>query len=452
MTTMSREERTGPHLTKDNETSLNLSKHIASAMTTVGKRPRSSDDDTTVAASVSHQDASGSIMPQLENDPKIADRSATSNRTGMHRTLFAPISTGSATSTRTGMDRTLLIGALAVVGATGSLCALVGIGRNRAHFSDPLALIAASNSRFLSSPYGDITLMDENFASLVDPPDALTDTAVFFHVPKAGGSAMEYLYGSCYDLTLATEVGGNPDMVQGIDPSHLSVFTTNWGVDMVNVDSTTHDGLDRAEKLHLAESGLSDIIFTSYIHHAAKLFTPDYRGRVFTIMRHPVERAASEFFYLQYATWETTYAPETKDWTVQQYAASDHAEHDWVTKNLLGIPRQELTDEDLEKAKYILEEKVLIGLIDRMEESVDRFNKYFGWEEPPDKVPCAEDMLGHKSSAGSNSHAHPKIEPGSDDWKALATNNRYDIQLYDFAVALFEEQGILFEDSEDEES
>ena len=199
-----------------------------------GKRPRSSDDDTTVAASVSHQDASGSIMPQLENDPKIADRSATSNRTGMHRTLFAPISTGSATSTRTGMDRTLLIGALAVVGATGSLCALVGIGRNRAHFSDPLALIAASNSRFLSSPYGDITLMDENFASLVDPPDALTDTAVFFHVPKAGGSAMEYLYGSCYDLTLATEVGGNPDMVQGIDPSHLSVFTTNWGVDMVN--------------------------------------------------------------------------------------------------------------------------------------------------------------------------------------------------------------------------
>ena len=392
-----------------------------------GKRPRSSDDDTTMAASVAHQDASSCIMPRLENDPKTA-----------------PISTVSATTT-TGMGRALLIGGLVVVGTVGSLYALAGGGH--AHFSDPLA-----NSRSLSSPYGDISLMDKNFASLVDPPDALTDTAVFFHVPKAGGSAMEYMYGFCYDLTLATEVGGNPDIVQGIDPSHLSVFTTDWGVDIVNVDSTTLDGLDRAKKLNLAESGLSDIIFTSYIHQAAKLFSPDYRGRVFTIMRHPVERAASEFFYLQDATWETTYSPETKDWTVQHYAASNHAEHDWVTRQLLGITWQELTDEDLEKAKYILEEKVLIGLIDRMEESVGRFNKYFGWQESPDKVPCAEDMLGHKSSTGSNSHAHRKIEPGSDDWEALAAINRFDIQLYDFAVALFEEQGILFEDSEDEES
>lgn len=168
-------------------------------------------------------------------------------------------------------------------------------------------------------------------------------------------------------------------------------------------------------------------------------------------MRHPVERAASEFFYLQDASWEGTYSPETKGWTIQQYAASEKAEHDWVTKQLLGT-WQDLTEDDLEKAKYILEEKVLIGLIDRMEDSVDRFNRYFGWEESPDKVPCAGDMLGHKNGTGSNSHAHPKVLPDTPEWEALASINRYDIQLYDFAVALFEEQGILFEDSEDEES
>jgi len=358
-------------------------------------------------------------MPRLENDPKI---------------LSAPFCTTRSTST-TIVGRALLIGGIALVGAIGSI---------------PLAPTAIE-SRALSSPYGDITLLDENFASLMDPPDSLTDTALFFHIPKAGGSAMEYMYGFCYELTLATEVGGNPDYVQGIDPSQLSVFTTDWGVEMINVESTTLDGLDRAKKLHLAESGLVDVIFTSYVHQAAKVFSPDYRGRVFTIMRHPVERAASEFFYLQDASWEGTYSPESKGWTILQYAESEHAEHDWVTKQLLGT-WQELTDEDLEKAKYILEAKVLIGLIDRMEESVDRFNRYFGWEESPDKVPCAEDMLDHKSSTGSNSHAHPKVEPGSEDWEALAAINRFDIQLYDFAVALFEEQGILFEDSEDEES
>jgi len=342
----------------------------------------------------------------------------------------------------------LLIGGFALVGAIASLIALSG--SRSGHGSSPLAP-AAAISRMLSSPYGDISQMDENFASLLDPPDALTETAVFFHVPKAGGSAMEYMYGFCFDLTLATEVGGNPDIVKGIDSSQLSVFTTDWDVNMVNVDTTSLDGLDRAKKLGLAQSGLSDIIFTSYIHQAAKLFSPHYRGRVFTIMRHPVERAASEFFYLQDASWEGTYSPETKGWTIQQYAASEHAEHDWVTKQLLGT-WQDLTENDLEKAKYILETHVLIGLIDRMEESVDRFNRYFGWEESPDKLPCAEDMLGHKNGTGSNSHAHPKVLPDTPEWEALASINRYDIQLYDFAVALFEEQGKLFEDSEDEES
>mmetsp|Transcript_16969 Transcript_16969/g.28271 ORF Transcript_16969/g.28271 Transcript_16969/m.28271 type:complete len:394 (-) Transcript_16969:797-1978(-) len=383
-----------------------------------GKRPRSSDDGTSAGTAL-NQDVSKS---NIENDPTTE-----------------PI--------RINMGRGLLIGGIALVGAIGFLVVLSRSGSG--HDSNPLA--STYISRTLSSPYGDISQMDENFASLVDPPDALTETGIFFHIPKAGGSAMEYMYGFCFDLTLATEVGGNPDFVQGIDPSELSVFSTDWEVQMVNVDSTTLDGLGRAKKLGLAQSGLADIIFTSYIHQAAKLFSPLYRGRVFTVMRHPIERAASEFFYLQDASWEETYSPETKSWTIQEYAASDCAEHDWITKQLLGT-WQELTEEDLQKAMYILEDKVLIGLIDRMEESVDRFNRYFGWEESPDKVPCAEDMLGHKSSTGSNSHAHPKVVPGSDDWEALAAINRYDIQLYDFAVALFEEQGILFEDPEDEES
>merc|ERR1711971_419246 len=35
------------------------------------------------------------------------------------------------------------------------------------------------------------------------------------------------------------------------------------------------------------------------------------------------------------------------------------------------------------------------------------------------------------------------IVPGSDEWKALASINNYDIQLYDRALEIFEEQGNL---------
>ena len=37
------------------------------------------------------------------------------------------------------------------------------------------------------------------------------------------------------------------------------------------INSTTHDGFDRAEKLHLAESGLSDIIFTRSRGHDGQI-------------------------------------------------------------------------------------------------------------------------------------------------------------------------------------
>lgn len=76
-----------------------------------------------------------------------------------------------------------MIGGFALFGAIAS-------GSMSGRGSGPFAP-AAAISRMLSSPYGDISQMDENFASLLDPPDALTETAVFFHVPKAGGSAME---------------------------------------------------------------------------------------------------------------------------------------------------------------------------------------------------------------------------------------------------------------------
>mmetsp|Transcript_27214 Transcript_27214/g.59040 ORF Transcript_27214/g.59040 Transcript_27214/m.59040 type:complete len:93 (-) Transcript_27214:1471-1749(-) len=48
-------------------------------------------------------------------------------------------------------------------------------------------------------------------------------------------------------------------------------------------------------------------------------------------------------------------------------------------------------------------------------------------------------------SGGSNSHPHPKVDPGSSGWNAFAESNKYDVQLYDYALALFEEQSKLFE-------
>jgi len=77
----------------------------------------------------------------------------------------------------------------------------------------------------------------------------------------------------------------------------------------INVDTTTSTGLKRAKALGLAQSGKVDAIYTPLIFEADILFDPEHQGRLFTIFRHPVERAKSMFKYLQYVSLEAHNIP-----------------------------------------------------------------------------------------------------------------------------------------------
>ena len=171
---------------------------------------------------------------------------------------------------------------------------------------------------------------------------------------------------------------------------------------------------------------------------------------MFTILRHPVDTAISEFYYLQDATWEVNYAPETKDWTVQQYADSRLSNKNFVVRQLVNKPSGLLYEADLELAKEILREKFVIGLMNQMDESVRRFDLYFGFRKTDDTARCVEKILhpdrSSSTDGGTNSHPHPKILEGTPEWGAIARNNYFDIQLYEFALGLFEEQAVLFEE------
>ena len=203
-------------------------------------------------------------------------------------------------------------------------------------------------------------------------------------------------------------------------------------------------------------------------------WSPEHPLRLFTMMRHPVDQAVSAFYYLQDATWERSYAPETKGWTIAEYVEKGRYSTDFMTRMLIDKRNErfhgELTEEDLQLAKNILREKVLIGLMTRMEESIARFDAYFHIQprnDPETVQSCKNGLLGHGSSgtggngyekssdkdagangsaaaakpAKTNSHKHPKVLEGTDDWNLLADINMWDMKLWDYAVELFEEQG-----------
>ena len=57
-----------------------------------------------------------------------------------------------------------------------------------------------------------------------------------------------------------------------------------------------------AKKNGLIASGFVDMIFSSFPEMAARhLLDPQHKGTAFVMLRHPVDRLISKFYYLQVA-------------------------------------------------------------------------------------------------------------------------------------------------------
>ncbi|OEU06342.1 hypothetical protein FRACYDRAFT_150140, partial [Fragilariopsis cylindrus CCMP1102] len=260
------------------------------------------------------------------------------------------------------------------------------------------------------------------------------DLPVLWHIPKTGGSSMKVLLAQCRDLAVASQVGL---------PESLYYVTNGKKSRYVSVDVSTKDGLAKAKELKLLDSGLADVVITPLITTASiEMFSsdPGQRARVFSIFRHPVDRAVSKFYYLQEATWEPTYDPTLKDMTIEEFAAGNKDEVNFMVSMLNNDPSV-IDERHLEIAKEVLREKVLVGLQSDMEESARRFFSHFEWKKDDDDWnPCEKRIL---FKGGVNSNKHSKVEEETKAWKLLASKNSLDIQLYEYAVELFHEQGQL---------
>ncbi|KAL7552594.1 hypothetical protein ACHAWF_016420 [Thalassiosira exigua] len=237
--------------------------------------------------------------------------------------------------------------------------------------------------------------------------------------------------------------GNDAKLAQQEAAGQLRVVISEDGRRYVNVDVTTPDGILHASELGFASSDLADVLFTPLLLESAQslVTSSGRRGRAFALFRHPVERVVSIFHYLQRATWEPTYDPRYASWTVDEYANSPECESNWMVRSLIDKMTGPLSPDDVLVAKDVLRRKCLVGLLDRMEESVVRFHRYFGFGDE-EALRCARDRFVGKGS-GSNSHTHPKLDRRSETWAILERKNSLDLRLYEYAQQLFVEQGEL---------
>ena len=148
------------------------------------------------------------------------------------------------------------------------------------------------------------SMIKDNVADANSPVQSATkETPLFWHVPKAGGTAIQHLYW-CMGLTLANEVGANPKFGKH-ETTVLEAFRPwkHLSHKVVNVDTTTYKGLMRAKAMNLL--GANEMDADNYLHQmfdvkpeadlvlsgefqlsAQLLYSPTHKARVFGLFRH----------------------------------------------------------------------------------------------------------------------------------------------------------------------
>lgn len=281
-----------------------------------------------------------------------------------------------------------------------------------------------------------------NLKSVTETPVPAKEVVLFWTMPKSGDTYVREFYG-CLDLTIAHRAGALPQF--GHDKDTKIIAYRPWGdtgPSYVNADTTSYAGILRSERLRLVPSGLVDIIFTSFPNYATPhLYDQNHRGRALGMFRHPVERLASKFYYLQVADWERTYNPGWAKLKIGEWARNINKDNNSHVKRLAGIlGQEEVTEEHLQLAMNTLREKFVVGLTEEMEESIRRFNIVLGVDLSKDRsVRCMDEYFGDKA-VKVNSNPHRKVKEGDPAWKALAETNSLDMKLWDYTLQLFDEQ------------
>ena len=304
----------------------------------------------------------------------------------------------------------------------------------------PRTLLALSPDHVNDYPFTNFHDVDE------DTPSSQQKVIGFYwQVPRCGGTTLKHILGTCLGRVQAARTSAD---YCDMESEELQVCKTT-NVDkiglFVNADPSDHVGIQRCNKLGLVQSGLPDVLVSSRILHAATLFGNDdqHKGRLFTILRDPIERAISTFYYLQNAYWERHYRPELKEMTLLEYAALPDTANNWMTRWLTGKNAEpHLTQEDLSFAKELLRRKFLVMLTDEMESSVQRLLYYMDWHIDEERYEATRQCLASNTAKtqGQNRNKHATPDKGSPEYEALRAINHLDMELYEYAKELFQQQ------------
>eukprot|EP00581_Thalassiosira_minuscula_P010982 CAMPEP_0183714590 /NCGR_PEP_ID=MMETSP0737-20130205/9068_1 /TAXON_ID=385413 /ORGANISM="Thalassiosira miniscula, Strain CCMP1093" /LENGTH=1419 /DNA_ID=CAMNT_0025943545 /DNA_START=24 /DNA_END=4283 /DNA_ORIENTATION=- len=268
------------------------------------------------------------------------------------------------------------------------------------------------------------------------------DVPVFWRIPRSASGTVEAVMSYCYRMVLANSMGtsGGHDKDE-----EIAVITTGSGAQYINVDMARPEGIQRAKGMGLGSSGLADVVSTPFLFETADIFKDiDQSGKCFTLLRHPVDRAISLYHHYQIEESGNPNIAHYKGMSIDEFA-DEVAENNWMVRFLANKRGGALNWHDLEVAKEVFGRKCLVGLVDKAEESIKRYERFFGWDKKVHYADTKETCINQYLNNGDKRQEHPTYE-GTDAWETLRKKNEYDVLLYEFAEKLYTQQASMYED------
>ena len=212
----------------------------------------------------------------------------------------------------------------------------------------------------------------------------------YIHIPKCGGSTL------------------------------LTIMESHYGKDRIY---RTHWGEKPGQGMVMVHVGNLDPGLMSGTLQHIMAQEPGLELDLITFLRDPVDRALSHFYFAyQDPEW-----PGNKDFPGRLLSENPGNLQTWYLGGpyWFGVPEPE---EQLRRAKKRLQKCRVVGLVSRYDESLLMMKKAFDWD-------------WHNYTKQNVSRIRPKREEISAEvLDALKKKNSLDLELYEFAKLLFEEQ------------
>jgi len=313
-----------------------------------------------------------------------------------------------------------------------AVCLTAGLGivlMGKIQNSDGQSMATKGTDNWWSNSNIDADVQDPNTVStfIEDDPDAGSPEYTHFQPPPSEGDSPDELS----SLASVTE-----PIDYDRDISYLWMIPRTATLQVRDIIG--HCYHHHFTRLYKGPDQGADTIFNHMPYKVANSMIPYYpqtRGRMFTMFRDPLLRTVDMWM---------AHREEEGNIGLEDYLRNHH-DNNWMTRFLTNNFDRPLTEQDLDLAKTVVREKVIVGLDEFKRDSFNKFIHYFGWDALNQEVQQCVGVVMNAPGYEDLTIQYP--QEFSPEYELLNSRNHMDAPLYEYAKQIYEEQDqTLFQD------